>query len=101
MIIEWIFWLEIIVYLFLFGVNSLSRLRKFSPDSMNYVDVAKNFVAGRGLVQSTLGFNVPRFSIDDTSPTPLISQPPVYPLLIGLFSCLGVSCANAALLIPA
>lgn len=99
-ILRWVFLLAVLVYLALFGLNSLTRLRRFSPDSMNYVDVARNIAAGRGIVQSTLGFNQPHWDAARTIPTPLTSQPPVYALLIVLFGLTGLSLADAALLVP-
>ncbi|MBN1936580.1 MAG: glycosyltransferase family 39 protein [Anaerolineae bacterium] len=99
-VLRWVFLLAVLVYLTLFGLNSLTRLRRFSPDSMNYVDVARNIAAGRGIVQSTLGFNQPHWDAGRTIPTPITSQPPVYALLIVLLSALGLSWADAALLVP-
>ena len=46
------FWLLVAVlavYFGLFTFNSLTRARSFSPDSMNYVDVARRLAAGDGL----------------------------------------------------
>ncbi|MBN1582009.1 MAG: glycosyltransferase family 39 protein [Anaerolineae bacterium] len=99
--LRWVFLLAVLGDLVLFGFNSLGRLRRFSPDSMNYADVARNIAAGRGLVQSTLGFNQPHWDPNGTIPTPITSQPPVYPLLIVLFHFLGVPLADAALLVSA
>jgi len=92
--------LIIIVYLLLFGYNTLTRTHDFGyHDGMNYVDVARNIATGRGIVQSALGFNQRLFSIDDQIPMPLTVQPPLYPLLIALFSLIGISYAKAGLLI--
>lgn len=88
-----------IVFLLVYGSNSLEITRNFSPDSMNYVDVARNISNGKGITQSTLGFNQPHFSIDANVPTPLTSQPPLYSLLIALISNIGLSHADVALLI--
>jgi hypothetical protein len=67
---------------------------------MNYVDIARNLASGKGIVQSTLGYNQP-FLFDAYSqvPTPVTAQPPLYPIVILLVSRLGVSSADAALLI--
>lgn len=48
---------------------------------MNYVDVARNISAGRGIAQSTLGFNQP-YLFDEASPipSPMTSQSPLYPI---------------------
>lgn len=91
----------LLLYLLLLSFNSLTRTRQFSPDSMNYVDVARNMAGGRGLVQTTLGFNQPLlFDRNSRRPAPFTSQAPLYPLLIvGLNRC-GLSCADAALVIP-
>jgi 4-amino-4-deoxy-L-arabinose transferase-like glycosyltransferase len=89
------------LFLALFLYASLTRTRQFSPDSMNYVDVARNIATGRGITQSTLGYN--RFSLftaDSTIPEPFTAQAPLYPLLIALVSRAGLTYADAALVIP-
>ncbi len=89
------------LFLALFLYASLTRTRQFSPDSMNYVDVARNIATGRGITQSTLGYN--RFSLftaDSTIPEPFTAQGPLYPLLIALVSRAGLTYADAALVIP-
>lgn len=92
--------MALVVYLMLFGYNVLTRNHDFrDPDTMNFVDVARNIVAGRGIAQSTVGFNQPHFSVDEQIPMPLTSQPPLYPLLIALFSRLGAPYAETGLLI--
>lgn len=89
------------VRLCLFGFFTLQTPEdRFSPDSMNYVDVAHNILSGRGIVQSCTGYNTPHFSVDLPLPQPLTSQPPLYPLLIALLGGLGIPLAKAALLIP-
>jgi 4-amino-4-deoxy-L-arabinose transferase-like glycosyltransferase len=87
------------IYFALFIFNSLTRTRQFSPDSMNYVDVARNFASGRGLAQSTMGFNQPVLNLDKGYPVPFTAQAPVYPIMIGFLSKLSISCEDAALLI--
>ncbi len=99
-VLRWVLLLAVLCYLILFGFNSLTRLRRFSPDSMNYVDVARNIATGRGVVQSTLGFNQPHWDSSRVMPTPLTSQPPLYPLSIALLGFAGLSWADAALLAP-
>lgn len=82
--------------------NSLARTRLFSPDSMNYVDVARNIAAGRGAVQSAAGFNGADPPAAETPiPAPLLSQPPLYPLLVALLSLAGPPPADAALALAA
>jgi hypothetical protein len=91
----------IALYLALVAVNSVTRDRHFTNDSMNYVDVARNFAQGRGFTQSTLGFNQTDYFKPDTKvPTPLQHQPPGFSLLIALGGLFGVSYADASLLIP-
>lgn len=87
------------LYLLLFGFASLTYTRSFTSDSMNYVDVAANLLAGRGLGQSTLGFNTPNFSPGTPIPAPFTTQPPLYPFSIALLSVTGVSGADTALLV--
>lgn len=88
----------IILFLVLFLYNSLTRTRHFSPDSMNYVDVAKNISNGNGLVQSTLGYNYPfLFEFDSEVPTALTAQPPIYLMLIAFASRFSLTHADAAL----
>lgn len=96
---QWIFLAAIVIYIVLFGFNSITRSRLFSPDSMNYVDVARNIASGRGITQSTLGFNQVGFSADDEIPTPLISQPPLYPVMITILTYFGINAADSALFI--
>jgi len=96
---QWILVLAIAAYLGLFGFNSLTRLRQFSPDSMNYVDVARSIVNGRGITQSTLGYNQYHFVVEGEIPTPFVTQPPVYPLLIALTSRFAIPYPDAALLV--
>ncbi len=94
-------WIGVCAYLALFAVNSTTRLRFFSPDSMNYVDVARHIAAGRGIVQSTLGFNQPHFNPAAAIPAPTTMQPPLYPAAIGALIRMGVEPGSAALAIPA
>ena len=96
---RWIFFIFVILYLSVFGYHSLKQLRQFSFDSMNYVDVAKNISIGKGIQQSSLGFNQKHFSIGDDIPTPFISQPPLYPVVIAMVSFIGISHSDGALLI--
>ena len=56
------------VHLLLFVWFSVTVERRVSPDSMNYISVARNAVAGEGLVQSAPGFNQPTFWEDDFIP---------------------------------
>lgn len=89
------------VYFALFIFNGVTRTGRFSPDSMNYVNVAQNILAGKGITQPTLGFNQPDFSLEEGPPIPLTAQAPLYPILISLVSHVGISSANGALLLAA
>ena len=90
------------VYCGLFAANSLVRVRTFSADSMNYVDVARRVAAGDGLVQSTGGFNQPFYLSSDLDlPAAFTAQPPGYPLAIAFLSRLGIEAADAALVVSA
>ncbi len=89
-----------VAYVALFAANSLVRVRTFSADSMNYVDVARRVVAGNGLVQSTGGFNQPFYVSGDLDlPSAFTAQAPGYPLAIALLSRLGMNAADAALVV--
>ncbi len=70
-------------YLALFVFNGLTRWRAFTPDSMNYVDVARNIEAGRGIVQSTLGCFA-SLGPDIPYPDPMTAQAVLYPVLIAV-----------------
>ncbi|MDE2689901.1 MAG: hypothetical protein OXI49_05255 [Acidobacteriota bacterium] len=86
----------------LFAANSLFRVRTFTADSMNYVDVARRIAAGDGLVQSTGGFNQPFYLSGDLDlPAAFTAQPPGYPLAITFVSRFGVNAADAALVVSA
>ncbi len=89
-------------YCGLFAANSLIRVRGFTADSMNYVDVARRVAAGDGLVQSTGGFNQPFYLSGDLDlPVAFTAQPPGYPLAIALLSKLGLQAADAGLAVSA
>ena len=91
-----------VAYAATFAANSLERVRAFTADSMNYVDVARRVAAGDGLVQSTGGFNQPFYLSGDLDlPSAFTAQPPGYPLAIASLSGLGVEAADAALVVSA
>jgi len=94
-------WSCFAIYFGLFLFNTATRIGRFSPDSMNYVNVARNIAEGNGITQPTLGFNQPRINPDDDIPAPLIAQPPLYPLLISWGTRIGVSAPISALLVSA
>ncbi|MYA07385.1 MAG: hypothetical protein F4060_06045 [Holophagales bacterium] len=91
-----------VLYCGLFAANSLIRVRTFTADSMNYVDVARRVAGGDGLVQSTGGFNQPFYLSGDLDlPSAFTAQPPGYPLAIGFVSRFGIEAPDAALVVPA
>lgn len=94
-------WFCFAIYLGLFVFNMATRIGRFSPDSMNYVNVARNIAEGNGITQPTLGFNQLRINPDDDIPAPLIAHPPLYPLLISWVTRIGVSAPVSALLVSA
>jgi 4-amino-4-deoxy-L-arabinose transferase-like glycosyltransferase len=97
---HWLLAMAILVYLVLFGYNLLTRTYDFSDsDTMNFIDIARNIITGRGITQSTLWINQPHFAANDQIPTPQTSQPPLYPILIAPFCYFGLPCPEAALLI--
>ncbi len=79
---------------------ALTRPRLVSYDSFDYVDVARNVALGRGLTQSALGYNEPRFPVDGDWPAPFTSQPPLYPLAVAALIRLGLDPVRAGLLVP-
>ncbi len=94
--------LAALAYCGLFAANSLIRVRTFTADSMNYVDVARRIAAGDGLVQSTGGFNQPFYLSGDLDlPAAFTAQPPGYPLAIAFVSRFGMDAADAALVVSA
>ena len=94
--------LAALAYCGLFAANSLTRVRTFTADSMNYVDVARRVAAGDGLVQSTGGFNQPFYLSGDLDlPSAFTAQPPGYPLAIAVVSRFGMDAADAALVVSA
>jgi 4-amino-4-deoxy-L-arabinose transferase-like glycosyltransferase len=98
---HWLLALAVAAYVGLAGYNSLTRTRNFSPDSMNYVSVARNIAEGKGITQPALGFNQPHISLEVTLPPPFTSQPPLYPLAVALVGLAVPSHADAALLVSA
>ena len=65
------------------------------------MDVGRNLAEGRGLVQSTLGYNqVYLMDADSKIPSPFTIQPPIYPLCIAGLIKLNIPADQAALIIP-
>lgn len=96
---RWALVTALFAYLALFGFNSLTRIRAFTPDGMNYVDVARNIAAGRGISESAVRYAGDHFESGGGPAAPLTAQPPLYPLVVALLCCSGVPCADAALLV--
>jgi hypothetical protein len=93
--------LAVLTCLALIGFNSFTRIREFSPDSMSYVDVARNFVTGRGISQSALGFGRATFTPDDSIPSPFTAHAPAFSMLIALIvASTRVRFETAALALP-
>lgn len=89
----------VVCYLALFGFNVLTRKGRFTPDSFNYIDVARNVLEGRGLSQTSLGYNAVTFSPRDRGPTFFLRQGPMYPLFIAGLGAAGLPLPVAALAI--
>jgi hypothetical protein len=51
-----------------------------SNDAYGYADVALNLAEGRGLTQSALGYNAPRFPATGDWPAPFTGQGPLFPV---------------------
>jgi hypothetical protein len=83
------------------GYWSLTRRRRFSSDSMAYVNAAANLLAGRGLAHDMLGFNQAELPRRLLFPEPFTIQGPLFPILIAAVSLTGCTPADAALLLPA
>lgn len=83
------------------AVNSVVRVRRFTPDSMLYVDAARNFAKGRGLASNVFGLNQPGASLDASLPVPFTTYAPLYPIVIAGALRLGPEAAEAALLVAA
>ncbi len=79
---------------------SLRRERHFSHDSMIYVQVARNWMAGRGLSAEVLYYPAVRYPASYDFPQPSTQFPPLYPLSIAMVARLGFDPADAALLVP-
>ena len=87
-----------------FGWRSIAFDRLVTPDSMNYIDVARNLSAGEGLVQSAAGFNQPTFwELDFTPHFPERTRAghnPGYSVLIAALAAVtGLEHADAAFVI--
>jgi hypothetical protein len=90
----------VLVFVALFGYSSLTRRRHFSPDSMIYVQVARNWLEGRGLSLDILYFPMHRYPAHYDFPHPFVHFPPLYPFAIAALGRLGVELRDAALAIP-
>src|SRR5262249_7745594 len=87
----------VLAFLSVLGTWSLRCRRRFSYDSMVYVDTARHIAAGRGIASSVAGAHSSRLPLRVVLPEPLVSQPPAYPLLIAAATVLGLSEEDGAL----
>ena len=97
-----LFFVHVVVFCWL----SVAAIRRVSPDSMNYIAVARNVVAGEGLVQSAPGFNQPTLWDEDFSPQfprkTRASHNPGYALVLaGIAAATGWDAADTAFLLSA
>ena len=94
-----LFLILIVLYLALLGFNSLRYEGRLSPDSVYYIDTARNIVAGRGISNSMAPV---RRAVErgETLPRPMTMWGPLYPLLIAVSSLGGLPAPAAALLVP-
>lgn len=86
---KWFIFLCLTLYAGLFGYRAMTRVEAYHTDLMNYIDVAKHIKTNSGIVQSTLGFNQPNFSVENDIPSYFVNQPPLYPIVIALASYPG------------
>ncbi|MBV6644177.1 MAG: glycosyltransferase family 39 protein [Cyclobacteriaceae bacterium] len=95
------FLIYLIVALLLILQSSLSSSNGISPDSMNYIEIARNHFKDLGLVKSSIGFNEASFPSDYRldHKQPMFSQPPLYPLMISFFMKIGLSGTSSSLII--
>jgi hypothetical protein len=95
------FALALLLVTALMAVDSVTRVRHFTPDSMAYVDAARNLNAGRGLSSSTAGLNQFHLRTEPAIPVPFTSYAPLYPVAIAGIARLGIPAAEAALVVSA
>ncbi len=93
------FWLTVLIYAGALAVTALRYEGRFSPDSVMYVDAARNLIAGNGLTSSLIPLPM-AFRRDVAPPTPMTTWGPLYPLLIALLGQSGMPLTAAALAIP-
>ena len=93
------FWSSVIVCVGSFAITVLGYEGRFSPDSVVYVDTARNLLAGNGLVVSLVPLDAALME-STAPPAPMTMWAPVYPLLIAFVARLGLSITEAALVIP-
>lgn len=89
----------LLLYVVLAGIFTYARMEVYHPDFMNYVDVANHIRDGKGLIQSSFGFNENHFPVGTLMNSHYISQAPLYPLLIGALSVLGLDALVSATLL--
>jgi hypothetical protein len=87
----------VILFVSLLGAWSIRCRRRFSYDSMVYVDTGRHIAAGKGIAHSVAGAHSSRLPLRVALPEPLVSQPPGYPLLIATSTFLGITEEDGAL----
>jgi hypothetical protein len=97
--VRWLVLVWALGFMALFSWLSIARYRYLTADSLNYVEVARNIAAGRGLVQHAVGFNNPKIEPNVKIPAPFTQQGPVYPLAIAALARLAIPPTTAALVI--
>ncbi|MBN2310512.1 MAG: glycosyltransferase family 39 protein [Candidatus Hydrogenedentes bacterium] len=88
-----------LVYVAALGIRSVLYEGAFSPDSLVYVDTARNLAAGRGISNSVVSLDAAVYE-GAPIPRPMINWGPLYPAAIAGTSLLGVPVTAAALLVP-
>lgn len=82
-----------------FTVKVLKYEGAYSPDSVVYIDTARNLLAGHGLSSSIAPLDS-ALKTDLALPFPMTTWAPLYPLLIALLHGMGLSITAAALVSP-
>lgn len=95
-----VLWVIFAAYLILLAHTSLTRILRFSPDSLVYVDVARNVAAGNGVARSTFEPNGQQDTGEEL-PVPMTRWAPLHPIAVAMTSVFGIHAPAAALLVPA
>ncbi len=87
------------IYLAAFAVKTLGYGGRYTPDSVVYVDVARNLCAGHGISSALAPLDY-ALANDLAQPTPMTMWAPLYPCLIAALFKAGMPVAAAALAVP-